>query len=63
MSKVMIDNISSFSDDDVLNYLAGYTTKLNDRIEVLRTTAMNHHTSQSGVSYVYYTNILVKDVK
>ena len=51
MSKVMIDNRSSFSDDEVMNYLAGYTTKLNDKIEVLRTEGE------------YYNNIVVRDVK
>jgi hypothetical protein len=63
MSKTMINNGSSFSDDDVMNYLAGYTTKLNGLIAVTKTTAMNYHTNQSGVKYDYYTNVVVSDTK
>lgn len=50
INKVMIENKSSHSMSDVMNYLAGYTTKLNGIIEVIT------------IPGTYYDNIIINDI-
>ena len=44
MSKLMITNGTEYDMSDILEYLAGYTTKLNDKIQLHRESGVYYNT-------------------
>jgi hypothetical protein len=58
-TRTIIDNNSSYTFDEVMNYLAGYTTKLNGLIEVTKSQG----TYYENIVMKTYDMIVVSDIK